>query len=64
MTPAPLGWHYTKADIFFLYKVQLYLTHFLFCFCGPDTLTGDKLNVEGLKLGKGSRDFASTTARK
>ena len=46
MTPAPLGWYYTKADIFFLYKVQLYLTHFLFCFCGPDTLTGDKLNVD------------------
>ena len=46
VTPAPLGWYYTKADIFFLYKVQLYLTHFLFCFCGPDTLTDDKLNVD------------------
>ena len=43
MTPAPLGWYYTKADIFFLYKVQLY---FLFCFCGPDTLIDDKLNVD------------------
>ena len=44
--PAPLGRHYTKADIFFLYKVQLYLRHFLFCFCGSDTLTEDKLNVD------------------
>ena len=32
MTLAPLGWYHTKADIFFVYKVQLYLRHFFVLF--------------------------------